>query len=82
MSNFVAEAAVTPLPAYGEGLPTEARMENEEGSMLGDVVGGDGTLMLQLLMKGSEELIKFKKDSPALAYAIPLTSIHSNSDLT
>ena len=57
-------------------------MENEEGSMLGDVVGGDGTLMLQLLMKGSEELIKFKKDSPALAYAIPLTSIHSNSDLT
>jgi hypothetical protein len=66
MPNFVAEAAVTPLPADGGGLPMEARMENEEGIMLGDVVSSDGTLMLQLLMKGSEELIKFKKDSSAL----------------
>jgi hypothetical protein len=42
-------------------------MENEEGSMLGDVVSSDGTLMLQLLMKESEELIKFKKGSPAVS---------------
>jgi hypothetical protein len=35
MSNFVAEGAVTPLPADGEELTMEARMENEEGSSYG-----------------------------------------------
>ena len=45
MSNFVAETAVIPLPADGEGLPMEARMENKERSMLGDAVGGNGILM-------------------------------------
>jgi len=44
MSNFVAEAAVTPLPGGGGGLPTEARIENQGGDgtrgRIGDAVGG------------------------------------------
>ena len=47
MSNFIAEAMVTPLPADGGGMPTEAHMENEES--IGDEVGGEGPSVSTML---------------------------------